>query len=967
MKILQTNLGRAHGAHDVAVLTATEENVDMIVVSEPNKSKTGTAGWISDPNKDVAIYIRNRNIEIGAINKTRGIIILQMQEFDLYACYMPPSLQHHEYEERIDYVVRTVQARNREALIIGDFNAKAEEWCSPLSDARGQILADAAASLRLTAHNKPGHPTFVRGSSETYIDVTFTTENLTRQMKSWTTLDNEPLSYHKHILFEVGEKVIKNPNTFKGKVHISKTRFREAVTNHCDGKNISNAQQLNAAITKCYKSAKTRQPQNTNSAPYWWTDRIDELRTLCIKARRQYQREIRHRDTTDLLLQELKSDYKNKKKELNNGIRQSKKACWTKLCEELEADIWGQSYKIVMQRFKGGQLPYKMTKAFRNRVIQTLFPTSDVPLIIPDKDQNPPPFTRDEVESAARALKTGKAPGPDGIPAEAVKEIVAIRPDLVQNVLNQIISAQNIPPEFKTAKLVFIHKTGKPADLENSYRPLCLINSMAKLLETILRDRLAKEVQEGEDLAPNQYGFRKGRSTLDAIRKVEEIAKNVRFDGAGDRWCVLVTVDVKNAFNSASWNEILNRLQTRKISKYLIATIRDYFYERTINDAGTVFTQTAGIPQGSVMGPLLWNIMYDPILTIDYPEGVEVIGFADDLAAVVVARTRDEVRTRVDGTLKKISNWMETNKLSLVPEKTGIVVLNGPRARRHFKFKLNGADVTPTKHVKYLGVRISENFYLSQHVQDAVQKTGERLRSLSALMPNIKGPSFHKRRLFYGVLKSTLMYAAPIWGRMVKMDKYRKMVESVQRRALIRITSAYRTISTVASQVIAGIAPIVLEILAQEAAEREQLDAKAWIEQKWQERWENEGNTAQWTRRLIPNISTWTKCKHRRTDYFLTQALTGHGCFKAYTEKIGKTDGNCLYCERLDTAEHTIFECNRWTDYRRQAEIEVDRSITADNMVELMTLSKENWEHIHGMVTKILTQKEIDERREQAR
>lgn len=70
-----------------------------------------------------------------------------------------------------------------------------------------------------------------------------------------------------------------------------------------------------------------------------------------------------------------------------------------------------------------------------------------------------------------------------------------------------------------------------------------------------------------------------------------------------------MTVDVKNAFNSASWNEIINRLQTRKISKYLIATIKGYFYGRTINDAGTVFTQTAGIPQGSVMGPLLWNIM----------------------------------------------------------------------------------------------------------------------------------------------------------------------------------------------------------------------------------------------------------------------------------------------------------------------------------------------------------------------
>lgn len=402
----------------------------------------------------------------------------------------------------------------------------------------------------------------------------------------------------------------------------------------------------------------------------------------------------------------------------------------------------------------------------------------------------------------------------------------------------------------------------------------------------------------------------------------------------------------------------------KNISGYLIATIRDYFYKRTIVDAGTSYTLTTGIPQGSVMGPLLWNIMYDPIFEIKYPDGVEAIGFADDLAATIVARTRDELRDRVNETMNSIHRWMEQNKLSIVPEKTGLVILYGPRARRQFKFKLNGTIIAPTKHLKYIGVTISENFYLAQHVKDVVEKAGKRLQSLRAIMPNMKGPSYQKRRLLYGVLQSSLMYAAQIWGGMLALKKYRKMAECVQRKALIRIISAYRTISTGASQVIAGIAPIDLEITSK-LVPRVQEQRKQWIEEKWQERWDKEEETAQWTKRLIPNIKTWTECKHKCTDYYLTQALSGHGCFKAYTQKIGKTDENCLYCGKLDTAEHTLFECERWFEYRRQAETKLNGQITPETMINLMITNKETWKHIWNMITEILTKKEAEERKSQ--
>lgn len=143
----------------------------------------------------------------------------------------------------------------------------------------------------------------------------------------------------------------------------------------------------------------------------------------------------------------------------------------------------------------------------------------------------------------------------------------------------------------------------------------------------------------------------------------------------------MLTVDVKNAFNTGLWNVILARLQEKGLSQYLIALIRSYFHGRTAK------VQTAGIPQGSVIGPLLWYIFNDPILKLDYPSRVKAIGFADDLALIIQADYRLELDKKISGTLDMINNWMDTNGLKVVPEKTGLIILNGPRANRDFEVK----------------------------------------------------------------------------------------------------------------------------------------------------------------------------------------------------------------------------------------------------------------------------------------
>lgn len=120
-------------------------------------------------------------------------------------------------------------------------------------------------------------------------------------------------------------------------------------------------------------------------------------------------------------------------------------------------------------------------------------------------------------------------------------------------------------------------------------------------------------------------------------------------------------------------------------------------------DGEVVLDVSRGVPQGSVVGPLLWNLAYDEVLQLRYPDGFEPVAFADDLALVVVSRTEEEVVRKTEDSVKIVTDWMKDRSLQLAIQKTQIVAMTGRRKLRNMVFDLNGVLVRPTDRVKYLG------------------------------------------------------------------------------------------------------------------------------------------------------------------------------------------------------------------------------------------------------------------------
>jgi hypothetical protein len=196
-----------------------------------------------------------------------------------------------------------------------------------------------------------------------------------------------------------------------------------------------------------------------------------------------------------------------------------------------------------------------------------------------------PEFTLEELLKSTKKMSSGKAGGPSGIPNEILKRIVLAKPRSTLNIYNACLNESKFPSTWKKAKLVLLHKgPGKPVEAPSSYRPICLLDTPGKLLERLLLLRLDSFLDTRRDgRAENQFGFRKGISTESAVEAVTKLATHA----ATGNWrqkelCVLVTLDVKNAFNSLQWPVIDESLRNKGTPEYLVRMIRSWLSGRQL-------------------------------------------------------------------------------------------------------------------------------------------------------------------------------------------------------------------------------------------------------------------------------------------------------------------------------------------------------------------------------------------------
>lgn len=403
-----------------------------------------------------------------------------------------------------------------------------------------------------------------------------------------------------------------------------------------------------------------------------------------------------------------------------------------------------------------------------------------------------------------------------GIPAEVTRTLMKRWPSIFASMATRILRSGVFPARWKTAKLVLIPKAKK-----NTYRPTCHLDTAAKAVETIILRRLQDELEEKGGLAENQYGFRPGRSTMSALKKLyEEVLREKARPWRRRKRCAIILLDIRNAFNSLEWGVIAGSLQKREISAYVRRIIRSYLQSRYIVDEdGTRHEVTAGVPQGSVLGPTLWNVDYDDVLRLELPSGATTLAYADDLALVRMGTSIKELQEITQDSLDVIANWMEGKQLRLAPEKTEAVMLLSRRGDENPSLHICQHQIAFSQTAKYLGVHLQRRLSGTQHVRKVTKRAADVAAAIARILPRTYGTSGAQRRILATAAESVAMYVAPIWSDMaLKYQINRDSLTKAQRICGIRIARSYRKVSTAAVLVLAGTATWYL--LARERASK---------------------------------------------------------------------------------------------------------------------------------------------------
>lgn len=169
-------------------------------------------------------------------------------------------------------------------------------------------------------------------------------------------------------------------------------------------------------------------------------------------------------------------------------------------------------------------------------------------------------------------------------------------------------------------------------------------------------------------------------------------------------------------------------------------------------------------PQGSVIGPLIWILIYEGLLKIPVQVGCKLNRFANDVGMMVTATALEQLRISVIEAMNCISQWLTDHGLELALNKTEYASLNGKRMPPPFTFSVCNLSLKPAKAVKYLGLLIDTRRNFRQHIATTTEKAIKTAGSLSRNLVNLKGTKIFVRRAYYAALESIVLYAAPVWA-----------------------------------------------------------------------------------------------------------------------------------------------------------------------------------------------------------
>ncbi|GFU95623.1 probable RNA-directed DNA polymerase from transposon X-element [Trichonephila clavipes] len=399
------------------------------------------------------------------------------------------------------------------------------------------------------------------------------------------------------------------------------------------------------------------------------------------------------------------------------------------------------------------------------------------------------PTDPNEICEYIRRLKNNKALGSDQITNKMVKNFNTKTLLILTYLINKILFLRHFPNNWKNAIVFPIKKPDKNAHNPSSYRPISLLSVLSKITEYVILNRLKSFTNDNNFINPNQYGFTRNLSTyhplLGLTEKITAGFQRGRSTGA-------VFLDIQKAFDRVWVSGLVYKLITNNFPPALTHIINSYLVNRTfqvrVNDSlSNTFNINYGVPQGSLLGPLLFNIYINDMPT--HPQNSANI-YADDTVTLATYKNHNTITLALNNHLYLLQNFFDTWKIKINVDKT-VAVLFTRRKTQPTPPTLYSTQLQWSQSTKYLGLILDKKLTWKQHLTHKRDKFRKALRALYPLIGwNSELNMYNKILLYTAVLRPILTYGSPVWG--YAADSNIKIIEVAQNSIIRNIVKADR-------------------------------------------------------------------------------------------------------------------------------------------------------------------------------
>jgi len=397
-----------------------------------------------------------------------------------------------------------------------------------------------------------------------------------------------------------------------------------------------------------------------------------------------------------------------------------------------------------------------------------------------------PAFSLQKLKQEIKMLNPRKAPGMDLITAQMLKELPHEGLVNLLHIFNAILRCSYWPTSLKKAQIIMILKPGKDPTDVSSYRPISLLPTISKVLEKLIYKQLTKDTDQRGWIPHHQFGFRRAHSTIQQCHRLTDTINKAIED---HQYCTAAFLDISQAFDKVWHPGLLFKIK-RILPPGYYNLMKSYLHDRTYKikfntETSTLYQIHSGVPQGSILGPLLYTLY-----TSDLPTSQKTVisTFADDTA--IVAKDSDPMTAskNLQDHLTSIEKWLQKWRIKVNQNKSTHITFT-IRKGQCPPIRINQTTIPQGSTVKYLGLHLDSKLTWREHITKKRKQLDLKTREINWLIGKNSPLSLENKILIYKtVLKPIWTYGIALWGCASKSNI--SVIQRYQSKLLRTITNA---------------------------------------------------------------------------------------------------------------------------------------------------------------------------------